>query len=89
MVLFRGRCLLHHRGIENDQAIFFHVTAGNVKFIVCSESMTNFCSSIQLLYETRLCRGNAILEVLYSRLTKFIRDSRIWVDRKASDFVLS
>jgi len=29
-----GRCLLHHTGIENDQTIFFHATAGNVKFAV-------------------------------------------------------
>jgi len=29
-----GRCLLHHTGIENDQTIFFHITAGNVKFAV-------------------------------------------------------
>ena len=27
-----GRCLLHHEGIEYDHAIFFHVTAENVKF---------------------------------------------------------
>jgi len=29
-----GRCLLHHKGSENEQTIFFHVTAGNVKFAV-------------------------------------------------------
>jgi len=28
------RCLLHHKGIENDRTMFFHVTAGNVKFAV-------------------------------------------------------
>jgi len=28
------RCLLHHKGIENDQTIFARVTAGNVKFAV-------------------------------------------------------
>jgi len=28
------RCLLHHKAIENDQTIFFYVTAGNVKFAV-------------------------------------------------------
>jgi len=35
--------------IENDQTMIFHVTAGNVKFVLCSESMTmtNFSSSIQ------------------------------------------
>jgi len=32
MALCPGRCVLHHKGIENDQTIFFHVTAGNVKF---------------------------------------------------------
>jgi len=49
---------------------------------VCRESMTKF-SSIQIfLYETRLHRGNAILEILYSRLKKIIRDSRMLVDKK-------
>jgi len=42
-----------------------------------------------ILYETPLYRGNAILDILYSRLKKIIRDSRILVDEKASDFVLS
>jgi len=28
------RCFLHHKGIENDQRWFFHVTAGNMKFAV-------------------------------------------------------
>jgi len=37
----------------------------------------------------RLYRGNAILEILYSRLKKINRNSRILVDEKASDFVLS
>jgi len=55
---------------------------------VCSDSMTKF-SYIQFLYETRLYRGNAILEILYSKLKKIIGDSRILVDEKASDFVLS
>ena len=32
LALCPGRCLLHRKGIENDQSIFFHVTAGNVKF---------------------------------------------------------
>jgi len=32
--LCSGRYLLHHKGIENDQTIFFHVTAVNVKFAV-------------------------------------------------------
>jgi len=34
LVFCPGRCLLHHKGIENDQTIFAHVTAGNVKFAV-------------------------------------------------------
>ena len=34
---------------------------------VCCESTTKF-SFIQFLYETRLYRGNAILEILYSKL---------------------
>ena len=29
-----GRRLLHHKGIESDETMFFHVTAGNVKFTV-------------------------------------------------------
>jgi len=32
LVLCLGRCLLHHKGIENDQTTFFHVSAENVKF---------------------------------------------------------
>jgi len=40
LALCPGRCLLHHKGIEYDQIIFFHVTAVNVKFAV--ESMTKF-----------------------------------------------
>ena len=32
LALCSGRCLLHHKGIEKYQTIFFHVTAGNVKF---------------------------------------------------------
>jgi len=34
LALCPGRCLLHHKGIENDQTIFFHVTARNVRFAV-------------------------------------------------------
>jgi len=37
----------------------------------------------------RLYRGNPILEMLYGRLKKIIRDSRVLVDKKESDFVLS
>jgi len=41
------------------------------------------------LYETRLYRGNEILELLCSRLKKIIKDSRILGARKASYFGLS
>jgi len=34
LVFCPGRCLLHQKGIENDQTIFAHVTAGNVEFAV-------------------------------------------------------
>ena len=34
LALCPGRCLLHHKGIENDQTTYFYVTAGNVKFVV-------------------------------------------------------
>jgi len=45
---------------------------------VCSESMTKF-SPIQIfLYETRLYRGNAILEILYSRLKKKLETAECW-----------
>jgi len=45
---------------------FHHVTAGNVKFLFFTESMTNFSSPAQalnFLYETRLYRGNVILDI--------------------------
>ena len=48
---------------------------------VCSESMTKF-SPIQFFYETRLYRGNAISEILCSRLKKIIRDSKLLVVKK-------
>jgi len=41
------------------------------------------------LYEIGLYGGNAILEMLYSRLKKIIRGRRVVVDKKESDFVLS
>jgi len=50
--------------------------------------MTKF-SYIQFFYETRLYRGNAVVKILYSSSKKIIRDSRMLVDKKASDFVLS
>ena len=62
LALCPGRCLLHHKGIENHQTIFFHVTAGNVKFAVSQSP--NF-HPLHFLYETRLYRGNAILERAY------------------------
>jgi len=34
LALCSGRSLLHHKGIENGQTMFFHVTAGNMKFAV-------------------------------------------------------
>jgi len=37
----------------------------------------------------RLYRGNAMLEILNSRLKKIIGDSRMMVDEKASNFGLS
>jgi len=50
-----GRCLFHYKDIENDPTMFFQlVRAGHVKFIVCSESMTNFfCSSIPIFCTKR------------------------------------
>jgi len=86
LALCPGRSLLHHKGIENGQTIFFHVAAGNVKFAV---SQWPNSQPLNFLYETRLYRGNATLDILYRKLKKSIRDSRILVDEKASDFVLS
>ena len=54
-------CLLHHKGIENDQTIFFLRHSGKVKFAVSQRP--NF-HPLHFLYETRLYRGNAILEIL-------------------------
>ena len=70
----------------NDQTIFFHVATVNGKFAV--SQWPNF-HPFNLLNETPLYRCNAILEISYSRLKKIIRDSRIMVDKKAFDFVLS
>jgi len=50
--------------------------------------MTKF-SYIQFFYQTRLCRGNAIVKMLYRSSKKIIKDSRMLVHKKASDFVLS
>jgi len=86
LALCPGRCSLHRKGIEIDQTIFFHVTAGNVMYAVSQWPNSH---PFNFLYETRLYRDNAILEILYSELKKIIRDSRILVDKKASDFVLS
>jgi len=63
--LYPEKCLLHHKGIENDQTMF--LPRHSAKREVCCESMTKF-SSIQFLYETRLYRGNAIVEILHSKL---------------------
>jgi len=51
LALCPGRCLLHHKGIENDQTIFFHVTAGNVRFAVSQGPNSH---SFNFLDETRL-----------------------------------
>jgi len=82
LALWPGRFLLHYKGIENDQTIF-----GIVKFAVSQWPNSHTCKFF--LCETRPYRGNAILEILYSRLKKIIRESRMLVDKKASDFVLS
>jgi len=34
LALFPGRCSLYRKGIEIDQTIFFHVTAGNVMYVM-------------------------------------------------------
>jgi len=76
LALRPGRCLLDYKGTENDQTMLFqHVTAGFVKFVVCSESVTNFLSPAQprnFLYEKRPYRGNALVEILwaYSRVER-------------------
>ena len=84
LALCPGRCLLDHKGIENDRTIFFHVTARDVKFAVSQRPNSHPFNS---LYEKRLHGGNEIFEILYSRLKKIIRDSRILVDTK--DFLVS
>jgi len=38
LALYPGKCLLHHKGIENDQTIFFPRQSS--KRDVCCESMT-------------------------------------------------
>ena len=81
LALCPGKYLLHYKGIENDQTIF-----GNVKFAVSQWPNSH---TLIFLYETRLYRGNAVLGILYSRLKKIIRDNRMLVDKKSSDFVLS
>jgi len=67
---------------------FFHVTGGKRKLAVGLSQWQN-SHPFNFLYETRLYRGNEILQILYSRLKKIIRDSRILVARKASYSVLS
>jgi len=57
--------VLHHKGIENDQTIFVHVTVGNVKFAVSQWPNSH---PFNFLYEARLYRGNTILEILNSKL---------------------
>ena len=87
LALRTGRCLLHHKGIENYQTIFFHVTAGNVKLAMCPWPIPH---PLHFLYKTRLYCDNAISEKFVQKVEKkIIRDSRILVDKKAFDFVLS
>ena len=81
LALCPGRCLLHHKSIENNPTIF-----GNLKFAVIQWPNSH---TFNFLYEMRLYRGNAILEMLYSRLKKIIGDSRMMVDEAASNFELS
>jgi len=45
LAVFPGRCLLHNKGIENDQTIF-----GNVKFAVSQRPNSH---TFNFLYETR------------------------------------
>jgi len=86
LVLRPGRFLLHHKNIENYQIISFHVTAGDVKFAVSQWPNSH---PFNFLYEKRLYGGNEILKILYSRLKKIIRDSRILVDTKAYNILVS
>jgi len=65
LALCPGRCLLHHTGIANDQITF---PRHGGKLEVCSESVTKF--SFNFLYETRLYRGKASLEILDSKMKK-------------------
>jgi len=60
--------------------------SGKVKFAVSQRPNSH---PFNFLYETWLYRGNAILEILSSKLKKIIRDSRILADKKVSDFLLS
>jgi len=87
LTLCPGRFLLHHKDIENDQTIFFHVTAGNVKFAVSQDQI--LIHSIFVRKATILRSRNFRYRLLYVGWKSFIRDSRILIDKKTSDFVLS
>ena len=82
LALCSGRCLLHHKGIGNDQTMFFHVTAGNVKFATC-QWRTSPAYPFIFLYETWPHPDNATLDILCSKFKNFCRDSRIWVEKIA------
>ena len=76
-----GRCLLHHKGVENDQTIFSTSQRETWSLQWVNDQILHsiFCTK----------RGNAILEISYSGLKQIFRDSKILVDKKASDFVVS
>jgi len=63
--------------------------AGNVTFVGCSESVTTFsCSYIQsFVRNVTIWRLRKFTNIVGWK--KFIIDNRIWVDKIASDFVLS
>ena len=54
---------------------------------VCTESTTNFSSIHFFVWNATISRWRNFRNSVVWK--KFIRDSRIWVDEKASDFVLS
>jgi len=82
LALCPERCLLHHKSIDNAHKILFLVTGGNVKFAVSQRLIFH---PFNYLSETRLYRGNAIIQILYSRLKKnywrqqnLSRENSIW-----------
>jgi len=61
VALCPGSCLLHLQGIEYYQKIYSHVTGGNVKFALSQRPTSH---PFIFLFETRLYRGDAILEIV-------------------------